>query len=168
MRPSYPLLLMSSSFILFGVVGAFGPTKSQKISADSSIRVIDGDTIAFGATRIRLFGIDAPEINQTCKFPSGKIWNCGEAAKKTLSEIIARNHVTCDERQRDKYGRLIAICTTSLGIDLSGLMVELGLAVAYTRYSLAYLGQEKAARSEKRGIWATEFTLPEEWRHRNE
>ena len=45
-------------------------------------RIIDGDTIQVAGQRIRLYGIDAPEINQLCQ-RKGAPWLCGvEAAKK--------------------------------------------------------------------------------------
>ena len=39
-----------------------------------------------------------------------------------------------------------------------------GWAVAYVRYSKDYVPAEAIAKSEKRGIWATEFVMPWEWR----
>ncbi|MBT8475582.1 MAG: thermonuclease family protein, partial [Alphaproteobacteria bacterium] len=41
------------------------------------ITVVDGDTIDVGGTRVRLFGIDAPEGDQTCTRPDGAVWACG-------------------------------------------------------------------------------------------
>ena len=49
-------------------------------------RVIDGDTLAVGAVRIRLFGIDAPEHDQTCG-AAGATWPCGAAAARRLGEL---------------------------------------------------------------------------------
>ncbi len=39
----------------------------------------DGDSLTIGVTRIRLFGIDAPELNQVCQ-RGGRAWSCGQAA----------------------------------------------------------------------------------------
>ena len=46
-------------------------------------RVIDGDTIQVAGQRIRLYGIDAAEINQLCQ-RKGVLWLCGVEAAKTL------------------------------------------------------------------------------------
>ena len=47
------------------------------------ILVTDGDTIRYKGAKIRLEGIDAPEINQQCK-TKNKFWNCGEQASNAL------------------------------------------------------------------------------------
>lgn len=47
-----------------------------------AVRVLDGDTLDVAGTRVRLFGIDAPETAQTCR-RSGRDWGCGaEAAQR--------------------------------------------------------------------------------------
>jgi len=63
-------------------------------------RIIDGDTIAFGKTRIRLFGIDVPVTKQTCSL-DGKPWPCGQDATIALSAAIGepQRHLY-SERQR--------------------------------------------------------------------
>ena len=43
-------------------------------------RIVDGDTIWIGGTKIRLHGIDAPEAKQTCKKGDGNEYRCGEMA----------------------------------------------------------------------------------------
>ena len=52
------------------------PVASATISGP--ITVLDGDTIEIGATRIRLFGIDAVEHDQTCRNQDGTVWACGD------------------------------------------------------------------------------------------
>ena len=43
-------------------------------------RIVDGDTIEIGGTKIRLHGIDAPESKQTCQKADGSDYRCGEMA----------------------------------------------------------------------------------------
>ena len=44
------------------------------------------------------------------------------------------------------------------------MMVRDGQAVAYRQYSARYIPDEEEARSSRKGIWATEFVRPDEWR----
>ena len=56
--------------------------------------VIDGDTIEIAGRRIELYGIDAPELEQTCKVIIFS-WGCGEDAQKMLSALVAEREVSC-------------------------------------------------------------------------
>ena len=49
-------------------------------------RVIDGDTLEVAGQRIRLHGIDAPEIKQLCR-RDGEPWHCGKDATSALEDI---------------------------------------------------------------------------------
>jgi endonuclease YncB( thermonuclease family) len=57
--------------------------------------VTDGDTIRMGETRIRLEGIDAPEISQTCSRSDGTPWKCGQQSKAALIDKIGKQTVSC-------------------------------------------------------------------------
>ncbi|MEQ1647089.1 MAG: thermonuclease family protein [Hyphomicrobiaceae bacterium] len=118
-------------------------------------RVIDGDTIDVGTTRVRLEGIDAPENGQTCHRRLIGSWPCGYAATTHLAKLIDGKDVECQNRGLDKYGRTLGICTFGT-IDISAAMVSEGLAWAFVKYSKLYLPQEAEARSAKRGIWETD------------
>ena len=125
-------------------------------------RVIDGDTLEIQGQRIRLHGIDAPESRQLC-FIDGKPWQCGKDATNALTGKIARRLVTCEDLGRDRYKRIIGRCTVA-GEDIESWMVVNGWAVAYRRFSLNYVDQEADAQAARRGIWASEFVKPWEWR----
>ncbi len=124
--------------------------------------VIDGDTLEIHGQRIRLDGVDAPERRQLCRL-DGKPWQGGKDAANALAEKIARRPVTCEDLGRDRYKRIIARCTVA-GEDLEKWMVANGWALAYRRYSLDYVDQEAEAQAARRGIWASEFVKPWEWR----
>ncbi len=124
--------------------------------------VIDGDTLEIHGQRIRLHGIDAPESGQLC-YIGGKRWRCGKDAANVLADLIDRRPVTCQERDRDRYGRIVAVCRFA-GVDLGAWLVTSGLALAYRRYSTAYVSHEDAARVAKAGMWRGEFVPPWEWR----
>ena len=127
--------------------------------------VIDGDTLEIHGERIRLHGIDAPERRQLCHL-DGKPWRCGEDATSALAGKIGRQRVTCQERDGDTYGRMVAKCSVA-GADLGEWMVENGWAVAYRFFSRDYTRAEHRAKAARRGIWASEFVLPWVWRRAN-
>ena len=91
-------------------------------------KVIDGDTIEIAGQRIRLHGIDAPEGRQTCRRYT-VIWLCGAEAAKSLRYLIDGRRVTCQERDVDWFGRIVAVCHAG-GQDLNGRLVAEGMALA--------------------------------------
>ncbi len=127
--------------------------------------IIDGDTIEIAGQRIRLHGIDAPESKQTC-LANGKRWHCGFEAEAALAFFIAKTWVTCLERDRDRYGRVVAICYAGGvgGPDLGRWMVSQGWALAYRQYSTTYIPEEAQAQAGRKGLWRGEFVPPAAWR----
>ena len=125
-------------------------------------RVIDGDTIEVGAARIRLFGVDAPESAQRC-VSGGRRWSCGEQATRALAGRIDGRSVACEERDQDRYGRVVAVCRHG-GQDINAWLVSEGWAMAYRRYSTAYVGEEAEAKAAQRGVWRGKFVPPWDWR----
>ena len=124
--------------------------------------VIDGDTIEIHGQRIGLYGIDAPENAQTCAV-SGKEVRCGQQAAQALADRIGRQIVTCDSKDRDQHGLVVAVCSAG-GDELNGWMVSQGMALAYRRFSNDYVRREKKAAKEKAGIWRGYFVKPWDWR----
>lgn len=125
-------------------------------------RVVDGDTLVVENTRVRLFGIDAPESKQTCEGAAGTAWSCGAAATQDLRDLASQG-VRCSGKEEDRYGRLIAVCYAG-GRDLNAAMVARGAAFAYRKYSMAYVGQEAEAKSARRGIWQGRAERPDQVR----
>lgn len=87
--------------------------------------VIDGDTIVIKGTHIRLFGIDAPEIDH----PYGNV-SKGAMIKLCQGHIVTA-HITGDST----YDRIVARCELPDGRDLSAELVKLGLAIDWPKYS---------------------------------
>src|SRR5512134_2877434 len=61
--------------------------------------VIDGDTIVVAGERIRLQGIDAPELQQTCT-AYGQPWACGRTSAEWLRERLNGRQVECVGAER--------------------------------------------------------------------
>ena len=151
---------MRMLFAMLTLILVAVPTHAEDITGKP--RVIDGDTIEVGSVRVRLHGIDAPETRQTCT-ADGEQWACGREATFALAYEVGNHWVTCRGDQRDRYGRLIAVCFVG-PYDLGELMVRNGWALAYRRYSMDYVDEEAEARREGVGMWRGEFVAPWEWR----
>lgn len=147
---------------LFCLLLAFIATPASAEQITGFATAIDGDTLKLNDTTIRLFGIDAPEADQTCLRDEEK-WLCGKTASEQLAELIETQLVTCDISGLDTYGRSIAICNIGY-MEINRTMVEQGWAVAFRKYSAAYVSAETQAKFENRGIWISEFELPEHYR----
>lgn len=126
-------------------------------------RVIDADTLDIGGTRIRLHGIDAPEGNQVCRNAEGWEYACGDHATAAMIRMVDGQEVLCEERDIDRYGRVVAVCRVE-GTDINAALVSAGWALAYRRYSEDYVAEEEHARAQGAGLWAGEFDPPWDWR----
>lgn len=134
------------------------------------VAAIDGDTLRANDNEVRLYGIDAPELNQTCTRADGKEWACGREAQLQLKSLIGRYAVDCEPRARDKFKREVAVCRTSKVPDLGEAMVREGLAINLgggDRGEGPYVDAEIDAQAAKRGIWAGDFQRPLDWRQEN-
>ena len=137
-------------------------------------KVIDGDTIQIKSYKIRLEGIDAPEIRQKCKKPYLQIiflnfqkeYYCGQISKKKLSQKIGNKPIKCILFGKDRYKRYLAKCLKDK-VNLNRWMVRNGYALAYRRYSKVYILDENFAKEEKLGLWKGTFIKPEKWRKQN-
>lgn len=114
--------------------------------------VIDGDTLDVAGERIRLEGIDAPESDQTCSGGWFGTWKCGRASADHLRWLTGGRRVDCLSTGRDKYGRVLGLCTAD-GRDINAEMVRTGHAWAFVRYSTRYQIIEADARKARAGIW---------------
>lgn len=118
------------------------PPAGARVIAGPPTRVTDGDTIRIGATRIRLDGIDAPEMSTPY----------GEPARRHLAGLIGGRSVRCIDEGERSYDRVVAICYLD-GQDLGAAMVRDGWARDWARYSGGrYAALEVAAVLKARGM----------------
>jgi endonuclease YncB( thermonuclease family) len=129
------------------------------LTVTGEARVVDGDTLVLAGERVRLFGIDAPELDQSCT-RDGRRWACGNWARDELRERIRGQRIACAGRERDGYGRLLAVCEVG-GQDLNRTLVRDGVAFAYRRYSQDYARDEARAERAGLGLWAGQVVQPE-------
>lgn len=146
-------------FLLFALPFRAEPNDYYRVTS-----VNDGDTVTirtsgflgipFKKERVRLIGIDAPELKQ-------EMW--GRKAKKYLKRILSENdwivRIELDTEHRDKYGRLLAYLWDNKGRMVNERMIENGYAILYTfppnvKYVDRLTAAQKKAQTKKTGIWA--------------
>lgn len=132
--------------------------------------VSDGDSFTISVAdkphKIRLVGIDAPELAQNCQTAAGKPWRCGVAARDMLTKLIPRGTtIACRSAARDKFDRALSRCRLPDSSDLAAQLVSGGWAVATTEDFLVEEGRARAARA---GLWQGDFLSPAEWRAANQ
>lgn len=138
--------------------------------------VNDGDTVTVVTSsflgflvkteRIRLIGIDAPELAQ-------EPW--GRRAKNHLRKLIKESDwqvkIELDVQHRDRYGRILAYLWDRNGRMLNYMMIRDGYAMVYTvppnvKYADWFLEAQRLARQERKGIWGKDglTETPSQWR----
>lgn len=127
------------------------------------VRVIDGDTFDVGGVSVRLHGIDAPEVDQTCTHPQRGVWACGSFVRDEIRGRYDGRIAFCEQVDMDRYGRIVGKCFID-GRDINEVIVSDGLAEAYRRYSMDYDLAEKTAQVLGLGLWASEMQTPAEFR----
>lgn len=156
------LCLVYAATAVLILSGWFWTTSAEEFSGTA--KVIDGDTIKLGDTRIRLQGLDAPEASQLCYSNNATAWPCGKAATEALTTLLSQHPVRCQSTLRDPYRRYLGTCMVGI-TSVNAWLVRQGWAVAYRKYSNDYISQENSARGAKLGIWSGSFIMPWQWRH---
>ncbi len=166
-RPLWRTAVDATGFVLVLAVVMITLDRTGMLDVGTGgYQVIDGDSLRHGTTQVRLNGIDAVEYGQHCTDANGKDYACGKLATESLRNLIRRRMISCRAVDRDRYGRTVALCGDG-AFDLNEAQVRAGWAVAYRKHSLAYLAAERDARMARRGIWAGQFEMPEDYRARN-
>ncbi len=149
--------------LLFSLCFSAFAKDTQEILSTNKVVITDGDTIKFNNKKIRLHGIDTPEIKQLCKNKNGEDYKCGVKAKLALINLISSHQVKCSVQGKDRYKRLIATCFVK-NININEWLVKEGWALAYRRYSKDYVDEELFAKNNKLGLWKGDFLEPWKWR----
>ena len=123
------------------------------------VKVIDGDSLKVQRDgeihEIRLYGIDTPEYRQPYS----------NKAKQFTKRLAYRKIVTLQEKDVDRYGRIVAVVMAQ-GKVVNRELVRKGLAWFYPRYcreqplckELRKL--EERAKDDRRGLWRDESPVP--------
>ncbi|MBR0647604.1 thermonuclease family protein [Plastoroseomonas hellenica] len=95
-------------------------------AAQSRCRAVDGDTLRCGGQRVRVIGLDAPEIHGRCP----REIRLARAATERLRQIVAGG-VRLESHGRDRYRRRLAVVRDRQGRDVAQLLIRAGLARSY-------------------------------------
>lgn len=162
-------------FASIQVPGGSGGATPAPATAPSAPRGGTGPQIAgtgeaAGATALRvggrplhLFGIRPPSSGDRCATPGNTAVGSGAQAKSTLpclqqaegllaARLAGQTKVSCRFPGATRQDSP-AICLDGDGVDLAGVLVAEGLALADPSQSYDYVGAEGVARSQKRGLW---------------
>lgn len=145
-----------------------------RVLTSQNVTVIDGDSIKLAGTKIRIHGIDAPEREQECTSGDQRVYRCGQVARDVLRAVIGGGPIMCEERDVDQYDRVVAQCWRAemepqgygRQIDLARAMVRSGWALAFEKYSRAYVTDQQFAQQNGNGLWAGNFEMPTDFRAR--
>lgn len=158
MRP-----VLALAFIGVLAAGFSGATAADFIGPPT---VLNGELLQVKGENFKLFGIDAPDLAQTCE-ARGATYACGIVARAALMDLVAGATVRCtplDRTSSTRGGRPVVARCFAGGYDLSEGMVYTGWALAMPRGGTKYSAFEKEAETARRGLWRGTFTRPWEWR----
>lgn len=160
MRIILQSLLVIVLFSVLFVAAAWLESRTMRIFSGKAL-VVDGDSLVIDGARVRLAGIDAPELGQTCPGENG-VWRCGRHSRDALARLIDKRSVRCRTERVDRYGRWLGRCHVG-STDINRTMILDGWAVSYGGFG----SEEAKARRARRNLWAGQFERPSEWRRRH-
>jgi len=136
--------------LLLSTLSTSSTSSTQPPAIGVTVSVTDGDTLKVAAgsrtLKVRLWGIDAPELAQPY----------GTSATLELRRLTAATTFTLEIKSRDRYGRTVAILILPDGRQVNKLMLVAGAAwwyQAYARKAADLMFAQDAARAARRGLW---------------
>ena len=138
----------------------FNPMNYPAIEGVSN--VVKGDVLTLAGRVVKLFGVAAPDISQTCADGQGRGYRCGQQAVSWLSGWLANNNLRCHILGEDERGILTGVCMLGQ-YDIGAALINSGWAVADVRQSKIYLAYQEQASQNRRGLWQGKFYMPWDW-----
>lgn len=140
-----PMRVLGLIFLFISCNIAEAPDVNGKV-----VSIADGDTFTMLTTsnkqvKVRLYGIDCPERAQ----------NFGTVARQELSALVFGQLVRIDKKDKDQYGRTIAVVFNNKGLNVNEEMLRRGLAWHYKEYDQnpAWADLVYEAQRKKAGLW---------------
>lgn len=125
-----------------------------------------GDLITVQGQDLRLYGIDAPDLGQTCWNARGTPYDCGQAARNIMERLVTGRTVYCATFDVRIDGTTLGTCRldTPDGMDLGRVMVRGGWAFSDRAFSDRYESSEAMAQTAGAGFWVGRAQRPSHWR----
>ena len=148
------LTILALLLFSFGVNADLLNGRVVKVTDGDTITVLDNSNIQH---KIRLSGIDAPEMNQAY----------GERSRLALAYAVAGGHVLIDWNKRDRWNRIVGkVLVNNKDINLQ--QVQEGMAWHYKKYEreqdaadrALYAHAEDEAQRNKIGLWRNHIAVP--------
>ena len=150
--------------ILFTLVALALLVSGSVRAADltGTARVKNGRTLVVNGTTVELYGIDAVELDQTCRTKRQKEFPCGHVAATALATVVRNVQVNC--HPEDSGGAVLKATCRGGPMDIAEQLVLQGWAFADPVTGEKYRRAERAARALNEGIWKGQFEFPWDWR----
>lgn len=155
--------------LLLSSPGVFAQSPVVELIAEGRAQIVDGDTLQIGTRRVHLYGVDAPETDQTCE-RGGKSWRCGMEATYAMAALLEFHWLVCRQREINTAGDMVGVCRLGgpKGFSVNRKIVRSGWALALRPSGDDYDADEQAARAAKVGLWSGSFVAPWQWRRTHE
>jgi endonuclease YncB( thermonuclease family) len=151
----YEFITLTLGVVIFATPILAGNLTGVATVKDARTLVVDGETV-------ELYGIDAVEIDQTCRTKREKEFPCGVVAAKALATVVRNVEVKCQTVGSGSPMKSV-ICRAG-PMDVAEQQVLLGWAFADPKTGEQYRRAERAARVLNEGIWKGKFEYPWDWR----
>ncbi|MEZ5816033.1 MAG: thermonuclease family protein [Hyphomicrobiaceae bacterium] len=143
-------------------------SRSETISGKA--RVLSTNIVRIGNRKVRLEGIEVPDLNQRCLKAGarhgGRTWACGQDAREAAQGLINGRQLSCRVASGGEVEVVLGRCTAK-GTDVAEALVKSGYAFDQSGLMSSYGAAESAAKAAKAGIWSSaEPERPAQWRDR--
>lgn len=150
-------LILLAALLVSPPVGA-----ETEATLSGPARALDGDRLQMGETVVRLWGIDAPELEQSC-VRAGAFWPCGRKAYDHLAAFLDGQIVTCRVMPESLPSRTVGKCAVH-GLDVAAELATRGFAMVPPNGTQYYIPNRNEGRTRGAGLWSGVYINPWEWR----
>lgn len=145
--------------------GAIWVPANKAETVEGRASALSGSLISLGGRKIRLAGIEAPDLDQTCSKPGNKRWRCGESAREGLARLLSSRRISCELTGKSSADIEEGRCHSG-DDDIAAQLVKLGHVFAESGMFATYRSLERDAEDQQVGLWSSDAERPTSWRAR--